>query len=142
MPEKRTRRPRALISTCNLALAAAVVTSGVKLATASPAEAYVYWSGCSPPKFNHHGRWLGAGHIWNYGWANLSCGATIPGIPCVGLESNNGTSSWACPNYSTRYFSTSSNQGATFRPFVRLCGFCDNKTFTNNHDLVGISSYT
>lgn len=134
-----------LVSTRNLAAAVAVVASGAGFAglpTAAQARVY-YGATCTPPKVNEAGTAIAhpAGTSgWDWGWADTGCGANMAGIPCVGFNPPS-AGNFVCPSYSTRTYSVREFYTVGYKAFVRLCGFCDGKTYTNNHDVEASSTY-
>lgn len=141
---RRDEGSSGLLSTRNLAAATAVVASGAGLAaipTAAQARLYYPYQ-CTPPKVNEAGsaQYHPAGTSgWDWGYANEGCGATAPGIPCVGFTP--GGSPYVCPSYSTRTYSVREAYAVTYRAFVRLCGYCIGRNYTNNHDVEASSTY-
>lgn len=133
------RRAPTLISTRNLA-AAAAVASGVALLPAS-ADARVYYNHCTPPRSNQFGTaYWHAANTYTYDWtyAAQGCnGGTGNGTPCAGYKHS--TSLQICPKRSQRVTSSSLKFGVTVIPFTRLCGSGCGPTIYRSHELEGSS---
>lgn len=123
---------RGLVNTRHLVAATAVMGAGLGAALApSEAQARVYWKACVYPRTNEYG----ASHpksqsVWNWGWADTGCSASIQGVPCIGDTANGellcGTRSHAV--ISGREFYLVANT-----PYFRLCGNCSGVNYGNRH---------